>query len=452
MQSFDPPPPDLVPRPSAGGSAVGDADPRREVPRKRPGRPAAREGAPGAPHDPILASPRARDDKIRERIDWWLDYWRTRAPDRFVRALVRMGRYEDFVDAELAARGLPPSLRYLPIIEASYYPRAASRAGAGGLWQFMPATARWMGLTVGPLVDQRLDPYLSTPLALDYLADLHEQFQSWFLTLAAYNAGPGRVERAIRDHGGGDPRDDALFSGIRHRLPPETRDFIPKYLAAARIASDPAAHGLTGFTKDAPWTFDEVTVAGAASIDVVAVAAGAREERVRELNPHLVLGLTPAGTSTAVRLPKGLGSGFVGRFAAIPPHERVTFTEHTVSPGETLSHIARHYRVSVDELRAANPEVEPRRMQVGTRLVIPRVRAATPAAVEGGKGEVRSAEPGPARQREIIHTVKRGDSLWLIARLHGVEPERLRAYNGLPVGAAIQPGDRIRIPSLGRCG
>ncbi len=393
MQSFDPPPPDGAPaRPG-----TGSAEPRQGSPPAPSGGPkigtSAGVGAAGVRHDAILSSPWTRDEKIQERIDWWVDYWQTRAPDRFVRALVRMGRYEHFVDAEVAARGLPPSLRYLPIIEASYYPRAASKAGAGGLWQFMPATARWKGLTVNPLVDQRFDPYLSTPLALDYLADLHEQFRSWFLALAAYNAGPGRVERAIRDHGGGDPRDDALFRRIRDRLPPETRDFIPKYLAAVRIASDPAAFGLTGFTKDAPWTFDEVTVEGAASIDMVAVAAGAREERVRELNPHLVLGLTPAGTSTTVRLPKGLGSGFAGRFAAIPPQERVTFTEHTVSPGETLSHIARHYRVTVDELRAANPEVEPRRMQVGTRLVIPRVRA-TPAAVEGGKGEVRSEDSG----------------------------------------------------------
>ena len=447
IQSFLPPPP-------AGAPGSGEAQPG--VGPERTGRPPsaspAGDWAPGASDDPILASPWTRDGEIRERIDWWVDYWRTRARDRFVRALVRMGRYEDFVDAEVAARGLPPSLRYLPIIEASYYPLAESRAGAAGLWQFMPGTARWLGLTVNSLVDHRFDPYLATPLALDYLADLQEQFDSWFLALAAYNAGPGRVERAIRDHGGGDPRGDALFRRIRDRLPPETRDFVPKYFAAVRIASDPASFGLTGFTKDPPWTFDEVTIEGAASIDVVAAAGGAPEERVRELNPHLVLGLTPAGTSTPVRLPRGAGSGFTNRFAAIPPGERVTFTEHTVAAGETLSHIARNYRVSVDELRAANPAVEPTRMQIGTRLVIPRVRAAPRPAVEAGNRESPRAEPPPARVRERSHTVKRGDSLWLIARLHGVELERLRAYNGLAADAVIQPGDEIRIPPKGQGG
>ena len=405
--------------------------------------------APGAPDDPILASPWARDARIQERIDWWMNYWQTRGRDRFVRALVRMGRYEDFVDAEVAARGLPPSLRYLPIIEASYYPGAESRAGAAGLWQFMPATARWMGLTVTSAVDHRFDPYLSTPLALDYLADLQEQFESWFLTLAAYNAGPGRVERAIRDHGGGGPRDDGLFHRIRDRLPRETRDFVPKYLAAVRVASDPASFGLTGFTPDAPWTFDEVTVQGAVSIDVVAAVAGASEQRLRELNPHLVLGLTPAGASTPVRLPRGAGKGFADRLAAIPPAERVTFTEHIVAAGETLSHIARNYRVSVGELRGANPEVDPRRMQIGTRLVIPRVRTAAGPVIEEGNAEVPRAAPVPVRESERVHIVKRGDSLWLIARLYGVEMEYLRRHNGLAADAVLKPGDEIRIPPNG---
>lgn len=447
LQSFDPPAPSGAPGSAGRGSAGPGAGWERSGPppaERPPGNP-----VPGAGDDPILASPRTRDGGIRERVDWWVGYWRTRARDRFVRALVRMGRYEDFVDAEVAARGLPPSLRYLPIIEASYHTRARSRAGAAGLWQFMPATARWMGLTVNSLVDHRLDPYLSTPRALDYLADLHDQFRSWFLTLAAYNAGPGRVERAIREHGGGGPRDDALFLRIRDHLPQETRDFVPKYLAAARMAGDPAAFGLTGFTPDAPWAFDEVAVGGAASIDVVAAAAGASVERVGELNPHLVLGLTPAGASTPVRVPRGAGRGFADRFAAVPPHERVTLAEHVVGPGETLSHIALNYRVSVRDLRAANPGVDPGRMRIGTRLVIPGGRTGTgPAVRAANPAPPRSGAP-PAREGERVHIVRRGDSLWLIAKLHGVALERLRSYNGLAADAVIRPGEEIRIPPKG---
>ena len=458
----------ILPPPLADAPPVRSGKPATEVvrpatevvkpdpaaPSPRPAPPDARSRkeptpAPRAPtDDPIVSSPSAEEEEVEERVGWWLNFWQTRASDRFKRAMVRMGRYEDFIDAEIAARGLPPSLRYLPVIEADYYPLAVSPAGAAGLWQFMPATARWMGLGITPLVDQRFDPYAATPRALDFLAELQKQFGSWFLTLAAYNAGPGRLERAIREHGGGAPRDDDLFLRIRHRLPAETRDFIPKFLAAARVAHDPAAYGLVGFVKDAPWTFDKVMVEGAVSIDVVAVAAGAPEEEVRDLNGQLVLGLTPAGGSTLVRVPKGSGSGFGERLAAIPADERVTFTSHRIAAGETLWHIARNYRVSVAELRAANPDVEPRRMRIGTRLVVPRAGPAPRTAPSGGNGEQRLANPPPA-DSEKVHRVKRGDTLWRIARLYEVELERLLAHNDLEADTTIRPGDEIRIPPGG---
>ena len=321
--------------------------------------------------DAILASSETQDLAIQERIGWWIGYWDTRARARFGRALVRMGRYEHFVDSLLAARRLPASLRYLPIIEASYNPTAESRLGAAGLWQFMPQTARWMGLRVDELVDERLDPFAATPRALDYLERLNAQFPSWFLTLAAYNAGPSRVGRAIRASGGGDVRDDALYLKIRERLPPQTRDFLPKYLAAAMIAGDPASFGFDGLARDRRWLFDEAHVAGAASVEAIADAAGVPVAEVERLNPQLRLGLTPADAATLLRLPPGSGAGFADRFAAIPPAARVARSVHTVAPGETLWEIARHYRLSLEELRTANPTVEPRHLQVGARLVIP---------------------------------------------------------------------------------
>ena len=225
------------------------------------------------------------------------------------------------------------------------------------------------------------------------------------------------------------------------RLPAETRDFIPKFLAAARMAGDPDAFGLGGFVKDAPWTFDEVVVEEAVSIDVVADAAGAPEERVRDLNPHVVLGLTPAGSPTLLRVPRGSGRAFGERLAAVPADRRVTFTSHEVSAGETLWRIARNYRVTVAELRAANPEVEPRRMRIGALLVVPRGGSAPgpPAAGDGDAGE------GPA-DHERVHTVRRGDTLWGIARTHGVELERLLAHNEIEAHTTIRPGDEIRIP------
>lgn len=423
-----------------------------------------------ATFDPILTSPAVREDEIQKRIDWWLEYWRSRSSASFQRGLARMGGYVDFINTELAKRDLPPSLAYLPLIEANYFPRAISHAGAAGLWQFMPHTARWLGLRVDAIVDERFDPFTATPVALDYILDLNEQFGSWFLTLAAYNAGPGRVESAIRRYGGGRGRDDALFARIRERLPSETRDFIPKYLAAVHLASAPSYYGLPNPDLAAPLRFDVANIEGAATIDVIAQVAGVEEEELERLNPHLRAGATPVGGSTAVRLPEGRGLGFAERFALIPPIERVN--RHIVSAGETLTHIARAYRISVDQLRAANPGVEPRYLQIGATLAIPARARALPDgsrtapvadAITNEEGAVTSSpspgEPpsspggrttvagGAARDgAETVHVVLPGQSLWLVSRLYEVDLARLRAHNRLVGDALIQPGDTIRIP------
>ncbi len=187
-----------------------------------------------------IRSPLARDSVVEEEARRWVDHWWTGGQGPVQRGLERMGRYEHYIDAELAMRNLPPSLRYLPLIESDYDHLAVSPAGAAGLWQLMPETARGLGLEVDSLVDQRFDVYLSTQAALDYLVALHDRFQCWSLALAAYNVGPTRLERAIRWHGGARPRNDALFGHIRDWLPQETRDFIPKFLATIRLAGDPS--------------------------------------------------------------------------------------------------------------------------------------------------------------------------------------------------------------------
>ncbi len=415
--------------------------------------------------DPILTSPEGRNGQIEERIDWWLNFWQTRSRDSFKRGLSRMGGYEDFVTAELASRDLPPSLLYLPLIEANYYPTAVSPAGAAGLWQFMPRTARWLGLQVNSLVDERFDAFAATPVALDYLLALNAQFESWFLTLAAYNAGPGRVEQVIRRHGRGRPRDDALYLRIRSRLPAETRDFIPKYLAAVRMASVPERYGISDHLKAPSMRYDTVTIDGPASIDVIARVAEVPEEEVKDLNPQILAEMTPGASSTVVRLPEGSAQGFPERFANIPLRDRVN--RHVVSAGETFSHIARDYRISVDELRSANPGVVPRRLQIGSILVVPGVRRDVPGvlrdspAPEAVGASTAADNPSPADSSEVmsavrttdaprpgdtVHVVARGESLWLIARLYGVDLQLLRAHNRIGQGTLVHPGDSIRIP------
>ncbi|MGI9628535.1 MAG: LysM peptidoglycan-binding domain-containing protein [Longimicrobiales bacterium] len=450
-QRLSPPPP--APDFSAGqgeAAVTPEREPGRTVPASvdRP-REAARAEADVGPFDAIVGSSFSSHEGIEERVQWWVEYWQSRGRGSFERYLIRMGRYVDFVDQELAARGMPPSLRYLPVVEAGYYPPAISPVGAGGLWQFMPPTATWLGLGVTTLVDERMDPYAATPVALEYLRSLNDQFGSWFLTLAAYNSGPGRVERIIQRYAADEPRNDALFWKLRDRLPAETRDFVPKFLAAARMGGAPGDFGFGSVEPDPPQAFDDVQVAGATSIDVLAELAGLDVESMEELNPHLLRGLTPAGTETLVRVPQGRGSDFVARLAQLPQASRVTFAEHRVGPGETLSHVALMYGVSVAELQGANPSVSPRRMGVGTRLTIPKRGAAQPVLLTSTVGAGESSGGGGIPGR--LHVVSRGESLWTIALSYDVSVDQIREWNrhlGDSEGT-IHPGDELRVQEPG---
>lgn len=322
--------------------------------------------------DPILHSGVASDPWLEERVEFWVNFWTTRGAGSFARYLERMALYEGLVERELADRGLPASLKYLPIVESGYHDLAVSRAGATGLWQIMAPTASGLGLTVSALVDDRRDAVASTRAALDYLQEMHGMFGSWFLALAAYNAGPGRI-RGIVNRGapGRETLDDALYLDLRAQLPAETREFVPRFLAAARLARNPEAYGFGRPDGVAPLAFDEVMVPDATSLDVVAWAAGVDESEIRSLNPHYLRGFTPVGQARAVRVPAGTASRFEVAYAQVPPSERISFMEHAVVRGETLGAIAGRYAIRLTDLQAANGNLDPRRLQVGQRLVIP---------------------------------------------------------------------------------
>ena len=217
--------------------------------------------------DLILDSPWARTDEMEVRVQEWIESFQGREASLFRTTLARMGRYQAMVADHLRSEGLPASLAFLPIVESWYNPRAVSWVGAAGLWQFMPPTARGMGMKVDRIVDERRDPYRSTPLALAYLSDLHEQFDSWFLALAAYNGGPGRMDRILRRYGQGEVTHDGLFMEVLEQLPRETRNFVPRFLAAATIGRDPAAYGFGDIIPEPPLRFDEVEVPDATSFD-----------------------------------------------------------------------------------------------------------------------------------------------------------------------------------------
>lgn len=373
--------------------------------------------------------------EMNEQVEWWIDRFTDHIPDRFATYLRRLGRYGPMIREKLREAGLPRELQYLALIESGMNPHAYSRAHAVGLWQFIASTARLYGLEVSYWMDERRDPVKSTDAAVAYLEDLYEEFGSWYLAAAAYNGGPGRVRRGIARVGSEDFW-DLSDARVLHN---ETRNYVPKLIAAAVIARNPDRYGFGDLEPEEPLEYDEVTVPDATSMDVIAEAAGTDEATIREMNPQYPRHVTPPDRKATVKIPAGRTEQFVVAYAKIPPDERVTWLVHTVTRGQTLSGIAARYGTSVRAIRAANRNVSPRRLQIGQRLVIPRAREHA--------AEARLAASDRADKRpdgSVTVTVRRGDTLWALARAYGVSTRQLMEWNGLE-STVIRPGDRLTV-------
>jgi membrane-bound lytic murein transglycosylase D len=215
------------------------------------------------------------------------------------------------------------------------------------------------------------------------------------------------------------------------------------------------AHGFEPPNHADSLIYTEVAVPSATSLDVVAEAAGAEEDDVVALNPMLVQRVTPINASWTVRVPPGTGVEFAERLAEIPPEERVTFIQHRVARGETLGHISESYGVRLSQLQAANPGVNPRRLQIGQRLIVPRGASASAArastrrtASTSGGAASRAATDGAVQGTTgsaVIHVVRRGESPWSIARRYGVSVAQVLEWNGLDRGSTLFPGNRLEI-------
>ena len=296
------------------------------------------------------------------RVLEYLEFFQVDSRDRFEIWLSRLGRYQGMIRERLRAKGLPADLLYLTLIESGLSNTAVSRARAVGMWQFMASTGRLYGLTVDPWVDERRDPFKATEAAVNYLADLRQRLGSVYLAAAAYNAGVGRIERGIdRLPGEPDSVDDRTFFQLSDRryLRRETRDYVPKLIAASLIAKQPERYG---FHVDplAPLVFDEITVPDATGLDVIARLADTTIATLLELNPQFVRGVTPPSRSVVVRVPRGRGTIVAERYDSLPVTSRITFVDHYVSRGQTLSEIAQRYRVSVAMIQSANPRLTAR--------------------------------------------------------------------------------------------
>jgi len=392
------------------------------------------------------------------RVLDYLEFFQVDARDRFAIWLARLGRYEGMVRERLRAKGLPEDLVYLTLVESGMSNTAVSRARAVGMWQFIAGTARLYGLTVDPWVDERRDPFRATEAAVTYLADLRERLGgSVYLAAAAYNAGVGRVERGLgRLPGESDSVTDNTFFQLADRryLRRETRDYVPKLIAASLIAKQPGRYGFGDEQPLTPLVFDEVTVPDATGLDVLSRLADTTVDALLELNPQFVRGITPPGRTVTVRVPRGRGTRVAARYDSLPVTERITFVDHYVAAGQTLTDIAHRYRVTVAMLQSANPTLKPRALWVGERIIVPMSGRVVPAAAWSVPPEPRYRRTRRASRggREVsaggpgTHRVQRGETLSGIARAYGVTLAALLDYNDLARGSVIRAGEVVKIP------
>lgn len=349
-----------------------------------------------------------------------LVYFITDLKSDIQQSLVRSARYKKLIDGVLQELQLPKGLAYLPVIESAYLPTITSRAGAHGIWQFMPETAREYGLRVDWWIDERADPDRSTRAAAAYLKDLHREFQDWSLALAAYNAGPGRIHRAL------DRTGSTTFWELLEKtaIPRETRGYVPTFFATLLIASDPSTYGFRlGDAEDVD--VRRLELEGPVSLRFIAEAANVDDAVVRELNPALLRGIVPPGKAT-VRLPSKAAEAVETRAATLKhDDESVSVCSYTVRQGDTIKRLARAIGTTPATIQAMNSTDRLRR---GDTIYLP----------------VRARELSNLLA-ETYYAVRKGDTMYSIAKRFDLSVSELREINQLARDHKLHPGEKLRV-------
>jgi membrane-bound lytic murein transglycosylase D len=337
-----------------------------------------------------------------------------------LRSLERAGKYKDMISKNLRDQGVPQDLIYLAVAESGFQPQALNaRSGAGGMWQFMPTGA--YGLARNGWFDERFDPEKSSVAYAKYMKTLYNQFGDWYLAMAAYDWGPGNVQRAVMRTGYADFWE--LYR--RNALPGETKNYVPGIIAAIIMAKNPAQYGLEKIEPEPPVVSDTVAVDYAIDLRLVADVTNASLLEIVALNPSLLRMTTPRDISFDLHIPVGMRDVFVARLKEIPEDKRASWRFHVVRSGETLDGIAAAFHGHVNDITKTNGLTSDGGVDAGDELVIPVATAASVA--------------GPQR-----YTVRHGDTLITVADRFGVSVEQLRRWNHVSSNG-LRPGSSLAI-------
>ena len=347
---------------------------------------------------------------VNDQVLSFLNFFQTPRGRAIVETgLRRGGRYREMIARVLQEEGLPQDLIYLAQAESAFQPLALSRAGARGIWQFVAYRGHEYGLRHTWWVDERQDPEKATHAAAQHLRDLYKLFGDWYLAMAAYNCGPGNVQKGIERTGYADFWE--LYK--RNVLPRETRNYVPIIIALTLIAKD-AAHYSIQADPEAPVPTDIVKPGRAIDLRLVAETIDVDVETLRSLNPSLLRLATPDDPSFELHLPQGTAGKFSAEIADIPPDKWVSWRRHRVEAGETLASIAKKYHVTAAAVADANNLERNEALDAGEKLIIP------------------ATQPQSETKRRLVsYRVRRGDTLGGIADRFSVSPEDVRKWNRL---------------------
>lgn len=372
--------------------------------------------------------------RFDSRVVTYLKFYRDSPRGRAIAAIWarRSGRFAPAIQAELRRASLPSDLVWLSLIESGHDPGAASRAGAVGLWQFLPESGKLYGLTVDAWVDERRDPVASTRAAIGFLSDLYQRLGNWELCMAAYNMGYAGLSRALTKY---NTNSYWVLSRLESGVPWETALYVPKIFAIAIVMNNRSAFGLDRVVPDVPVAFDTISVEPGTPLSDIASAAAVSLETLRALNPMFIRDRVGPGSPRSVRVPRGSGGAILGRLPKTKSYRTVRLRR-----GESIAKLAAEYETRESDFLTLNQLSANERVEPGTLLLLPKGARSAPAqSLPPTIVVTKRLLPGP-EQRLIYYEVQSGDVLEDIASELGVSAKTLAGDNALDGRARLRSG------------